>query len=127
MTKRPRPSKRLNTTYAFKVGNVGMHMTLSRYEDSTPMEVFLDVAHAEGSTIRALMGALARLISTGLQHGTPVDSILDQLIGTKFEPAGIGHGHISIEDQPCTSLLDACGRILQHELRAHYSGFLQKS
>ena len=120
MTKRPRPPVRRNITYAFKLrapsADLGVHMTIAHYDDGQLMEVFIDVKHTEGSTIRALTGAIARLVSTALQHGVPVEDLLDQFIGTSFAPSGLGAGHPAIQDKMCTSLLDACGRILKMEL-----------
>lgn len=63
--------------------------------------------------MRGLADAIARLVSRGLQYGVPVEEVIDQFVGTKFECA-MASGHPVIEGRLC-SLLDAVGRVLDAE------------
>lgn len=112
---RPRPSVRRHVTCAFRVGERKIHLTIGLYDDGAPMEVFIDVAK-EGSTERALLDAIARQVSRGWQRGVPARETVDQFVNTRFEPSGKGDGHPAIQGRQCTSLLDAIGRVVAHEL-----------
>lgn len=69
---------------------------VSEFPDGRPGEVFIELAH-EGSTLRATANSLAIALSVALQHGTPLESLVDKFIGTKFEPAGYVEGHDRIK------------------------------
>lgn len=102
---------REHVVIAIRVGDNKLHLTLGQYEDGAPLEIFID-AHKEGSTVRALMDAIARQVSRGWQRGVPVAETVDQFINTRFEPSGKGSGHPAIEGRQCKSLLDAIARVI---------------
>lgn len=113
--KRARPSVREHKIFEIYVGPISIYVSLSRYDDGAPMEVFIDVDHVEGSATKAFCNAIARLLSRSLQHGIPMEELIDQLRDTKFLPSGIGRGHPAIEGKQCSSVLDAVARILDYE------------
>lgn len=118
MSFRERPEVRAHRTFELNVGTEKFFVSLGRYEDGTAMEVFVDI-QKEGTVVRGLVDAVARLTSRSWQFGVPVDDVLEQFIGTGFEPNGIGHGHPAIDGQHCGSILDAIGRVLKYELEEH--------
>lgn len=115
---RPRPTQRGHVISAFKLhaanGDYKVHVSISRYDDGAPLEIFVDLAK-EGSTTQALMGAICRQVSRGWQHGVPASDTVDQFMGTRFEPSGRCEGHPAVDGVYCTSLLDALARVIAHE------------
>lgn len=72
-------------------------------------EVFVDMAK-EGALERGLMHTIAKLISIAVQHGTPLEVIVDSMLHTKFEPAGPVYEHDRIKF--CDSIVDLLARHL---------------
>lgn len=83
----PLPSTREAVTHRFSVDGHTAYLTVGLYEDGSPGEVFINVAK-EGSTISGLLDSWAVTMSIALQHGVPLDVILDKLEYQRFEPAG---------------------------------------
>lgn len=73
------------------------------YPDGSLGEVFLDM-HKEGAAFGALLNAFAIVVSLGLQHGVPLQKLVDLFIYARFEPAGLVQGHAQIEQ--ATSIID---------------------
>lgn len=65
-----------------------MYVIVGLYADGRPGEVFISADKA-GSLIRGALDALATTISIALQHGAPLETILDKYKSTRFEPAGV--------------------------------------
>jgi ribonucleoside-diphosphate reductase alpha chain len=57
------------------------------YEAGTPGEIFVVMAK-EGSTISGLMDSFATMTSLALQHGVPLQLLVDKFTHTRFEPSG---------------------------------------
>ncbi|MGH9525711.1 MAG: vitamin B12-dependent ribonucleotide reductase, partial [Terriglobales bacterium] len=55
--------------------------------DGQPGEIFVTMAK-EGSTISGLMDSFATAISLALQHGVPLQLLVDKFSHTRFEPSG---------------------------------------
>jgi ribonucleoside-diphosphate reductase alpha chain len=83
-------------TQKAKIGDSTLFWRVSEYDDGRPGEVFIELAH-EGSTLRAMANCVAIAISIGLQHGTPLEQLVDKFLHTKFEPDGIVEGHDKIK------------------------------
>lgn len=94
-----------------KIGEHGqsIYWSVSNYEDGRPGEIFITLAH-EGSTLRAMAECLAIAMSDALQHGTPLGSLVDKYLYTKFEPSGMVEGHDRIRF--ATSIADLIARDL---------------
>lgn len=74
--------------------------------ESKPVEVFISLGKT-GSNERACAEAIARVCSTALQHGLPVEALTKQLRGiSSTDTLGIGPAKI-------LSMPDAVGRVLQ--------------
>jgi len=80
------------------------------YEDGRLGEVFVKMDKPGGSN--AVYDAWAMASSIALQHGAPVDELLQKFVGTRFEPSG---AVVDVEGiLRCTSPLDLVARwILQ--------------
>jgi ribonucleoside-diphosphate reductase alpha chain len=78
--------------------------------DGSLGEIFVDLGYKEGSTVRALMNQFAISISFSLQHGVPLEKLVQRFSFTKFEPHGYVEGHPYLKS--ATSLVDAIFRIL---------------
>jgi len=64
------------------------YIIVNEYEDGTPGEVFLKLGKP-GSTVAGLIDGFTKLLSTGLQHGIPLERLISSFIETRFEPSGM--------------------------------------
>jgi ribonucleoside-diphosphate reductase alpha chain len=81
------PDERRSITHKFSVGGHEGYLTVGLYQDGRPGEIFIVMAK-EGSTISGLMDSFATAISLSLQHGVPLDLLVDKFSHTRFEPSG---------------------------------------
>ena len=81
------PIERESITHKFAVGGHEGYITVGKYEDGTPGEIFVVMAK-EGSTISGLMDSFATMTSLALQHGVPLQLLVDKFTHTRFEPSG---------------------------------------
>ena len=63
---------------------VDFYITLNRYADGRPCEVFVKATNG----YQGWCDAICRLTSLALQHGVPADSIIRQLENSQFPPSG---------------------------------------
>jgi ribonucleoside-diphosphate reductase alpha chain len=96
------PNERASITHKFSIGGHEGYVTVGMYEDGSLGEIFVRMAK-EGSAIAGLMDSFAVAISLALQHGVPVQSLIEKFKGTRFEPAGFtGNQEIPL----ATSIMD---------------------
>ncbi|MGE0869898.1 MAG: vitamin B12-dependent ribonucleotide reductase [Kofleriaceae bacterium] len=96
------PDERASFTHKFSIGGHEGYITVGLYEDHSPGEIFVRMAK-EGSVIAGLMDSFATAISLALQHGVPVNVLIEKFKGTRFEPSGFtGNQEIPI----ATSIMD---------------------
>ena len=81
------PDERESVTHKFSIAGHEGYLTVGRYEDGAPGEIFLRMAK-EGSTISGLMDTIATMTSIALQYGVPLKALVDKFSHTRFEPAG---------------------------------------
>lgn len=94
--------ERASFTHKFSIGGHEGYVTVGLYEDGTPGEIFVRMAK-EGSVIAGLMDSFATAVSLALQHGVPLQILVDKFKGTRFEPSGFtGNQEIPI----ATSIMD---------------------
>ena len=90
------PEERRGMTHKFSVGTHEGYLTVGLYPDGRPGEIFIVMAK-EGSAISGLMDSFALAVSMALQHGVPLNVLVDKFSHTRFEPQGftgnpkIGH------------------------------------
>jgi ribonucleoside-diphosphate reductase alpha chain len=85
--RRKLPAERESLTHKFSIGGHEGYITVGKYEDGTPGEVFITMAK-EGSTVSGLMDCFATGISLALQYGVPLKVLVDKFSHVRFEPSG---------------------------------------
>ena len=96
------PEERHSFTHKFSIGGHEGYITVGLYPDGTPGEIFVRMAK-EGSVIAGLMDSFATGVSLALQHGVPLQTLVEKFKGTRFEPSGFtGNQEIPI----ATSIMD---------------------
>jgi ribonucleoside-diphosphate reductase alpha chain len=81
------PDERESLTHKFSIAGHEGYLTVGRYQDGSPGEIFLRMAK-EGSTVSGLMDTIATMTSIALQYGVPLKALVDKFSHTRFEPAG---------------------------------------
>ncbi len=81
------PNERTSITHKFSVGGHEGYLTVGKYEDGAPGEIFIKMAK-EGSTLSGIMDAFALSVSIALQYGVPLKSLVDKFCNSRFEPSG---------------------------------------
>jgi ribonucleoside-diphosphate reductase alpha chain len=96
------PDERASFTHKFSIGGHEGYITVGLYQDGSPGEIFVRMAK-EGSVIAGLMDSFATATSLALQHGVPLQVLIEKFKGTRFEPSGFtGNQEIPI----ATSIMD---------------------
>jgi ribonucleoside-diphosphate reductase alpha chain len=86
-SRRRLPDTREATTHHFSIAGHDGYITVGKYEDGSPGEVFMKMAK-QGSTVSGLMDSLAICMSIALQHGVPLEIMADKLSHMRFDPSG---------------------------------------
>jgi ribonucleoside-diphosphate reductase alpha chain len=87
-TKRKKlPAERNSITHKFSVGGHEGYLTVGKYDDGNPGEIFIKMAK-EGSTLSGIMDAFALSVSIALQYGVPLRALVDKFVNSRFEPSG---------------------------------------
>jgi len=87
LTRKRLPDERHSITHKFEIGGKGGYITVGKYEDGTPGELFVKMAK-QGSTIAGLVDVIATLTSLALQYGIPLDVLVKKFANVRFEPLG---------------------------------------
>ena len=104
----PLPYERPARTFAVKIADLRLYVTVGEYPDGRPGEIFLRTSK-QGSTLAGIMDALAISVSLGLQSGVPLSSYIAAFKAMRFEPSGMcDHPEIRLAD----SMLDLVAKIL---------------
>ena len=87
------PTDRSGVTHKVTLGEppeprVDFYITLNRYPDGRPCEVFTKA----GGGLQGWCDAICRLMSVLLQHGVPLETICGQLLRSHFAPCGMVPG-----------------------------------
>ncbi|MEE9394296.1 MAG: vitamin B12-dependent ribonucleotide reductase [Planctomycetota bacterium] len=105
------PKKRHGFTLEATIGGQKVYLRTGEYDDGTLGEIFIDM-HKEGAAFRSMMNCFAISISLGLQHGVPLDELVNVFTFTRFEPQGpVNHPNIKF----ATSVIDFIFRVLGYE------------
>ncbi|HWS72202.1 MAG TPA: adenosylcobalamin-dependent ribonucleoside-diphosphate reductase, partial [Thermoanaerobaculia bacterium] len=79
--RRKLPDERESITHKFSIGGHEGYITVGKYENGDPGEIFITMAK-EGSTISGLMDSFATMTSLALQHGVPLQLLVDKFTHT---------------------------------------------
>ncbi|HWW50363.1 MAG TPA: vitamin B12-dependent ribonucleotide reductase [Verrucomicrobiae bacterium] len=85
--RRKLPNERTSITHKFSIGGHEGYLTVGKYEDGAPGEIFIKMAK-EGSTLSGIMDAFALSVSIALQYGVPLRALVDKFVNSRFEPSG---------------------------------------
>ena len=114
--RRKLPNERKSITHKFSIGGHEGYITVGKYDDGTPGEIFIKMAK-EGSTLSGIMDAFALSVSIALQYGVPLRALVDKFVNSRFEPSGYtGNPEIRY----AKSVVDYIGRWLGGEI--HLAG-----
>jgi ribonucleoside-diphosphate reductase alpha chain len=80
-------AERDSVTHKFSVGGHEGYITVGKYADGQPGEIFIKMAK-EGSTLSGIMDAFALSVSISLQYGVPLRALVDKFCNSRFEPSG---------------------------------------
>ncbi len=85
--------KRLPTTrnaviHHFRVGDTEGYIHFGMYENGDLGELFITVSKP-GSTMQGLLDTVAILTSMALQHGVPLESLVEKMRDRRFDPMGL--------------------------------------
>ena len=83
--RRKLPDERQAITHKFDIQGHEGYITVGMFENGQPGEIFLVMAK-EGSTISGFADAFAQAISYALQHGVPLQALVDKFSHVRFEP-----------------------------------------
>ncbi len=88
---RPQRRRLLDTrqslTHKFSIEGHEGYITVGKFEDGTPGELFVTMAK-EGSTLSGMMDAFATSISLLFQYGVPLSHLVEKFGHMRFEPSG---------------------------------------
>ena len=107
--RRELPARRHGYTQKAIVGGHKLFLRTGEYADGKLGEIFIGL-HKEGPAFRGLMDNFAVAVSLALQHGVPLETLVDAFAFTRFGPAGVVEGDPSVGR--ATSLLDYVFRTL---------------
>lgn len=85
------PTRRQGYTQKVRVGGQSVYLRTGEYEDGTLGEIFLDCSRT-GSSMRAMINALAISVSLGLQYGAPLEAYVEIFKDFTFLPNGSVQG-----------------------------------
>jgi ribonucleoside-diphosphate reductase alpha chain len=85
--RRKLPPERDSITHKFSIGGHEGYLTVGKYKDGQPGEIFIKMAK-EGSTLSGIMDAFALSVSISLQYGVPLRAMVDKFVNSRFEPSG---------------------------------------
>jgi ribonucleoside-diphosphate reductase alpha chain len=82
------PDTRDSLTHKFTIAGTEGYITIGKFDDGKPGEVFIQMAKA-GSTINGLMDTIGTLVSLCLQYGVPLETLVKKFSHIRFEPEGM--------------------------------------
>jgi ribonucleoside-diphosphate reductase alpha chain len=85
--RRKLPDTRASVTHKFSVAGFDGYITVGKFEDGSPGEIFVTLGKA-GSTLAGFADAFATAISFSLQHGVELRFLVDKFTHVRFEPSG---------------------------------------
>ncbi|MDB5050627.1 MAG: ribonucleoside-diphosphate reductase, adenosylcobalamin-dependent [Fibrobacteres bacterium] len=81
------PDEREAITHKFSIAGHEGYVTVGKYEDGSPGELFV-VMSKEGSVVSGLLDSFATAVSLALQYGVPLKVLIDKFSHSRYEPSG---------------------------------------
>lgn len=113
----PPPSETKGIITTIQVGGVEILIRTREYEDGRLFDLSVDNNHRD-LNLRPQLGTLAKMISTGLQHGTPLKAFVDTFAFSKAPRTLKVEGYDGIES--AHSIMDAVMHVLAREYKVPY-------
>ncbi|MFE5592942.1 ribonucleoside-diphosphate reductase [Streptomyces sp. NPDC056549] len=108
LTRVKAPRRLHSTTWSFVVGQGKGYLTVGVDRQGRPADVQIRMAK-QGSTLAGMMDTLSTTITSALRHGVPLETLVQQYIGMRFEPSGMTNDR---EIHTASSVMDYVGRRL---------------
>ena len=106
------PERQSGISRRVTVGGHRLHLRTAEFEDGRLGEISIGLPR-DGAALRGLMDSFAAVTSLALQHGVPLEELVETFAGTRYGPAG------AVEGDPvvgaATSLVDYVFRALSVE------------
>lgn len=103
------PMLRRGVIYSPRIESTRVYVTVNRHEDAI-VEVFIDVAHVEGSVRHEEGRMLAKMLSHALRAGASIDDMIGDMIGRIGGPEGDVYDMTGVIR--ATSLADLVAQVL---------------
>ncbi|MEO6097701.1 MAG: adenosylcobalamin-dependent ribonucleoside-diphosphate reductase [Fibrobacteria bacterium] len=81
------PDEREAITHKFSIAGHEGYVTVGKYEDGSPGELFV-VMSKEGSVVSGLLDSFATAVSLALQYGVPLTVLIEKFSHSRYEPSG---------------------------------------
>ena len=94
--RRTLPARSKGFTQKVSIGGHRLYLRTSEYADGTLGELSITLQGRDGTLSRGMADALSTAISTGLQHGVPLDRFVEAFAHTRFGASGTVEGDPSI-------------------------------
>lgn len=89
-------------THKFDIAGFKGYITVNVYENGLPGEIFI-IGSKFGSTTLGLLNAFATAISLAMQHGVPLEHLIEKFSNTRFDPQGFTNDP---DIRGCSSIID---------------------
>jgi len=109
MEKKKLSNRRNGYTQKMRVGGQKLFLRTGEYSDGSLGEIFINMSKT-GSLLNALLDCFCISTSIALQHGCPLDDLVDKFVFAKFDPSGFVQDHEHIKK--AESIIDAVFRDL---------------
>ncbi|HET9147960.1 MAG TPA: TSCPD domain-containing protein [Acetobacteraceae bacterium] len=111
------PDRRSGYTQKAIIGGHRLFLRTGEFPDGRLGEIAITL-HRESAGFRGLMDAFATAVSLGLQHGVPLEELIESFTFTRFGPGGVVEGDPAVAY--ATSLVDYVFRHLAANYCADY-------
>ncbi len=82
------PDERKSITHKFNISGHEGYIHVGLYPNDTPGEIFVTISK-EGTFVSGLLDSWATMFSIALQHGAPLELLVNKLRGHTYDPQGI--------------------------------------
>lgn len=103
MNQKKLPNRRKSELIKAVIDGHKIILSTGVYEDGTLGEIFINM-DKEGASFRSLLNCFCILFSIALQHGVPLEKLVNQFQGTRFSPYGLVQEDPNIKK--CSSIID---------------------
>ncbi len=110
--RRALPERQSGISRRVTVGGHRLHLRTGEFEDGRLGEISIGLPR-DGAALRGLMDSFAAAASLALQHGVPLEELVETFAGTRYGPAGAVEGDPVVA--AATSLVDYVFRALSAE------------